>query len=83
LFSSPFHSALQQILANGLAIISPEAARGPTEMMLQPLHMSVERLLAVISSYQTHEAREILCQDLAQQVDRLRGLKEELTRCVH
>lgn len=74
---------MHQILTDGLAVISPEASRAPrstTEQMLQPLRKSVDRLQAVISSYQTHEAREILCQDLAQQIERLRGLKEELTR---
>ena len=63
-------------------IISSDDSRSPrnTEQKLQPLRQSIDRINAIITSYQAHEAREILCQDLAGQIERLRDMKEQLTR---
>ena len=75
-------SILRQILTDGVDIVSSDDTRSPrnTEQTLQPLRLSIDRMNAIITSYQAHEAREILCQDLARQIQRLRAMNEQLTR---
>jgi hypothetical protein len=83
-FKAEMKATLQQILADSLAIISPDSSRAATntEQRLQPLRTSIDRMYATIAAYQTHEARELLCQDMAKQLVRLSDIKNELTRCV-
>ena len=63
-------------------IVSSDDSRSSRNSIetLQPLRQSIDRMNAIITSYQAHEAREILCQDLAGQIERLRVLKEQLIR---
>lgn len=84
-FKAEMKATLQQILDDSLAIISPDSSRAPrnTEQRLQPLRTSIDRMYAAIAAYQTHEAREHLCQDMAAQINRLQDIKNELTRCVN
>lgn len=77
-----FCSILRQILTDGMNIVSSDDSHSSRNSIetLQPLRHSIDRMNAIITSYQAHEAREILCQDLAGQIERLRVLKEQLIR---
>lgn len=53
------------------------------EMRIAPLNGAIQNMQSVMSAYQTHEARELLCLDMARQVEKLRELKSEMTNLLH
>ena len=53
------------------------------EIRIAPLNQAIQKMQSIMSAYQPHEARELLCLDMARQVQRLRELKLEMTDLVN
>jgi hypothetical protein len=49
------------------------------EERIAPLGEAIQKMQSIIGAYQPHEAREVLCLDMASQVQRLRDIKSEIT----
>jgi hypothetical protein len=49
------------------------------EERIAPLGEAIQKMQSIIGAYQPHEAREVLCLDMASQVQRLRDIKSEMT----
>lgn len=49
------------------------------EERIAPLGEAIQKMQSIIGAYQPHEAREVLCLDMASQVQRLRDIKREMT----
>lgn len=76
------NSALNEIMTTGLSMVSDGSGKEPNhqvEMRIAPLNGAIQKMQSVMSAYQTHEARELLCLDMARQVQKLRELKSEMT----
>jgi hypothetical protein len=69
-------------MTTGLSMVSDgcgKESNHQVEMRIAPLNGAIQKMQSVMSAYQTHEARELLCLDLARQVEKLRELKSEMT----
>ena len=67
---------------SGLAIVTDGCSNQreyQVEVRLAPLNQAIQKMQSVMSAYQPHEARELLCLDMAKQVQRLKELKLEMT----
>jgi hypothetical protein len=66
----------------GIAVVSDGCFHQPNhqiEVRIAPLTEAILKLQSILGAYQPHEARELLCVDLAKQVQRLQELKSEMT----
>jgi hypothetical protein len=76
------NSALDEIMTTGLSMVSDGCGKEPNhqvEMRIAPLNGAIQKMQSVMSAYQIHEARELLCLDMTRQVEKLRELKSEMT----
>lgn len=67
---------------SGLAIVTDGCSNQreyQVEVRLAPLNQAIQKMQSAMSAYQPHEARELLCFDMAKQVQRLKELKLEMT----
>lgn len=72
---------MKETLTAGLAVISDGCGHQPhhqVEVRIAPLNEAIRKMQSLLSAYQIHEARELLCIDMARQVQRLNELKIEM-----
>lgn len=69
-------------MTSGLLVVSDDCSsqqNSQIEVRIAPLGEAIQKMQSIIGAYQPHEAREVLCLDMASQVQRLRDLKTEMT----
>ena len=79
-------SALLGIMTTGLSIVTDGCSSRreyQIEVRIAPLNQAIQKMQSVMSAYQPHEARELLCLDMARQVQRLKELKLEMTNLLN
>ena len=67
----PLNSALLGIITSGLAVVNDGGSHhreSQVEVRIAPLNQAIQRMQSIMSAYQPHEARELLCLDMARQV---------------
>lgn len=78
----PTDRALKEIMLAGISVVSDGCSlqgNHQIEVRIAPLTDAILKLQSMLGAYQPHEARELLCVDLEQQVQRLHELKSEMT----
>ena len=79
-------SALLGIMTTGLSMVTDGCSyrrEYQIEVRVAPLNQAIQKMQSVLSAYQLHEARELLCLDMARQVQRLKELKLEMTNLLN
>mmetsp|Transcript_22618 Transcript_22618/g.21837 ORF Transcript_22618/g.21837 Transcript_22618/m.21837 type:complete len:168 (+) Transcript_22618:92-595(+) len=81
-YKTEMKSTLSGILSSGLLVVSDDCSHHQSaqiEERIAPLVEAIQKMQSIIGTYQPHEARELLCLDMASQVQRLRDIKSEMT----